>query len=1352
MKPIAYLSALLIVALPMGVWANEITCGFLLPQTLLDASGPEAQAAWQLADKLTAATPISPDQGDTFQDNNGLELTLSQFSVLWYHQGDSAERTTLHHAARLKALKAYIANGGGLFLSGAALAMVHDLGIESTRPRISGGGQDGYQASIIPIETAHPIFEGLDFEGIFTGSTVLKVTERGYPAFSDFHGSGGPKNGMLLAKANAGDENPLVEYALGKGRIIAMGWRLPHYADSNSAQRDTLERLTGNILCYLADTQKWKKVVLRTNPAAPKPVPGVPERQWRSLALAIGDLGETFRSVYPGAQDYLARLSALKQSHDALLEIEEEPTDETLARLDAIKGQFNRLKQEALLANPLLDFDKLLLIQRGVGQMGLPANWQSNSSLPTTGYDNQLCILSPISPRGKLTTLFKPEWGRFVGDVDLHFDAQKMLFSMPDANRRWQVFEMNVDGSNLHELRLIHEPDVDNYDTCYLPDGRILFTSTAPFIGVPCVYGSSHVTNTYIRNHDGSIRQLTVDQEHNWCPTVLPNGRVLYLRWEYTDLPHSNSRILFHMNPDGTGQMEYYGSNSFFTNSFFYARPIPGHPTKVVGIATGHHGNARIGRVLILDPALGRHEADGVVQEIPGHGQKVPMVIKDNLSDGIFPRFLHPYPLNENYFLVSAQPTPQSSWGIYLVDVFDNFLLLCEEPGYAMLEPIPLQQTPTPPAIPEKVDTRRKDALVYMSDVYHGPGLQGIPRGTVKKLRVFTYEFSYRNMGGLLGSIGMDGPWDIRRVLGTVPVQADGSALFQVPANTPISVQPLDANGAALQLMRSWFTAMPGEILSCVGCHERQNSGPGNRPSLASRQRPACIEPWYGPVRGFSFVREVQPVLDKYCVGCHNGRPQPNGIALSDLRGEKHIEDWSSNIAGNVGGQLPKGGRFSVSYGELHRYVRRPGIESNIHLLAPMEFHADSTELVQILRKGHHGVTLDDEAWDRLITWIDLNAPYHGTWTEIAGVDKVRHVAERARTMRMRYAGIDEDLEAIPATPNRPITPVIPSPPARKRPGVIRCENWPFNAVEAKQRQQQTGLTPLVVDLGDGVTMHMLPIPAGTFIMGCAKGHADEQPMARVEIQQPFWIGQFEVTNEQFARFDAEHDSQVEPMHGYQFGVHGYPTNQPKQPVVRVSWNQAMAFCRWLSRKAKREFTLPTEAQWEYACRAGTATPMSYGDLDADFSSFANLGDEKLREFALDTYVNIRLIPNPNPYDDWVPKDARFNDGGFVSVPGGRYRPNPWGLFDMHGNVWEWTRSVERAYPFDENDGRNDLAATGRRVARGGSWYDRPQRCTSSFRLGYQPYQKVFNTEFRVISLVQRKKRKIDTLNMLTQR
>ena len=182
-----------------------------------------------------------------------------------------------------------------------------------------------------------------------------------------------------------------------------------------------------------------------------------------------------------------------------------------------------------------------------------------------------------------------------------------------------------------------------------------------------------------------------------------------------------------------------------------------------------------MGELVLFDIALGRREAAGAIQKIPGYGKKVESLtddryesslIMDNLVDNSWPKFLHPYPLNEKYFLVSARPTARSLWGIYLVDVFDNFLLLCEEPGYAMLEPVPLRKTPRPPAVKDRVDLNRSDAVVYLNDIYVGGGLKGIPRGTVKKLRLITYHFSYRGMGGLLGAVGMDGPWDIKRVLG----------------------------------------------------------------------------------------------------------------------------------------------------------------------------------------------------------------------------------------------------------------------------------------------------------------------------------------------------------------------------------------------------------------------------------------------------------------------------------------------------------------------------------------------------------------------------------------------------------
>ncbi|MCY3022279.1 MAG: SUMF1/EgtB/PvdO family nonheme iron enzyme, partial [Planctomycetota bacterium] len=1053
----------------------------------------------------------------------------------------------------------------------------------------------------------------------------------------------------------------------------------------------------------------------------------------------------TFGSQYPKGAEYLARAEEMeKMAADIAGKGEKSADPQVLAQLSQ---QARALFQDALLANPLLDFDKLLLVKRGVSSLGLPQNWQSNSSLHKTGYDNEVAVMSPVTPGGQMKTLYKPDGGKFVGDVDLHFDGDRMLFSSIGANGRWQVFEIGADGKGLRQVTPGDQPDVDYYDACYLPNGKIVFNSTACFVGVPCVYGSDHVTNLYLMDADGkNIRQLTVDQEHGWCPTVLNNGRVLYLRWEYTDTPHSQTRLLFHMNPDGTEQAEYYGSNSYWPNGVFYARPVPDHPTKVAGIVTGHHGVPRMGELVILDPARSRFEADGAVQRIPGYGKKVEPKIADALVDGSWPKFLHPYPLSEKYLLVAAQPTPSSLWGIYLVDVFDNMVLLAELPGYALLEPIPLRKTKTPPLVPEKAEPQRKDATVYISDVYQGEGMRGVPRGTVKSLRIFTYHYAYQGMGGLLGVIGMDGPWDIKRVMGTVPVAEDGSAKFRVPANTPMSMQPLDAEGKALQIMRSWTTAMPGENLSCIGCHERQNSTPTNTKALAFAREASEIKPWYGPTRGFSYLREVQPVIDKYCVGCHDGKTPYDGKTPFDLRGTEKIKDFRMVTPGNGGGNA---GKFTVGYAELHRFVRRPGIESDYHVLTPCEFHADTTQLVQMLNKGHYNVKLDPESWDRLVTWIDLNAPYHGTWhEELANPGNQR---KRRMELRKLYAGMEEDPEEVIASNKPPEKPVTPEPLPKTAAALPEFPGWPFDAAEATRRQTAAGHgrdargttnVPFVgaykqtFDLGDGIKMELVLVPAGEFVMGDPNGEVDERPLTRVRIDKPFWMGVCEVTNQQYLQFDPTHDSHVISKQAYQFGVHGFPANEPQQPVVRVSWERAMAFCKWLSGKTGKQVSLPTEAQWEYACRAGTSTPLFYGDLNADFSKFANVADAKLIQFASNPYTVFEPLGNPSKYEDYIPKDTRFNDGGLVTVKVGSYKPNAWGLCDMHGNAAEWTRTTYKAYPYDAANAENPKSEirNPKFVVRGGSWRDRPAFCRSAFRLAYPAWQRVYNVGFRVVA------------------
>jgi len=175
-----------------------------------------------------------------------------------------------------------------------------------------------------------------------------------------------------------------------------------------------------------------------------------------------------------------------------------------------------------------------------------------------------------------------------------------------------------------------------------------------------------------------------------------------------------------------------------------------------------------------------------------------------------------------------------------------------------------------------------------------------------------------------------------------------------------------------------------------------------------------------------------------------------------------------------------------------------------------------------------------------------------------------------------------------------------------------------------------------------------------------------------------------------------------------------------------------MQFCEWLSERTGRKVTLPTEAQWEWACRAGTDTPLWYGDLDTVFSEYGNMADTTVSLMAVKG-VDPKPIRNPNWRLDYELKDPRSDDNAlFLSVPGA-YKPNPWGLYDMHGNAAEWTRSDYEPYPYKADDGRNEGDKNTEKSVRGGSWHDRPFRCTSSYRLGYPPWQRVYHTGFRIV-------------------
>ena len=695
------------------------------------------------------------------------------------------------------------------------------------------------------------------------------------------------------------------------------------------------------------------------------------------------------------------------------------------------------------------------------------------------------------------------------------------------------------------------------------------------------------------------------------------------------------------------------------------------------------------------------------MQELPGWGRNVVGNVYDNQGGGQTYTFGTPYPLSDKYFLASLQKGKK--WVLALVDVFDNITVVYEDARYSIFEPIMLAPCKQPPVLADRVMPEAKSSVIFCTDIYNGPGLKGVPRGTVKNLRVFTYHYGYIRSGGH-ESCGLESSWDIKRILGTVPVEEDGSFCFEAPANMPLSIQPMDDQGAALALMRSWMVGMPGEVMSCNGCHENQSQLTPIKMTTAGRRAPRQLAPWYGPARPFAYTTEVQPVLDRYCLSCHNEQDRKGGMSFET----GNAGDW----------------RKDKSYLNLVAFTRHPGPESDLDLYNAMEWHASTSPLIQMFKKGHHGVTLDREAWDRLYTWIDLNAPHRGMWNN-------PDYEKRRLDLAQLYANISinpeqEHRQSLVQLTSRSVTPVKPQPLAKAVPDNLAVEGFPMNP--ARVKAIQGGKESLDIRLTGDVAMTLVRIPAGRFVMGSQQGFSDEAPRTTVEIDKRFWMGVTEITNAQYQAFDPQHDTRYLDETGKDHSVPGYIANHADQPVARVSWQEAMAFCEWLSQKTGRRVTLPTEAQWEWAARAGSAEQFFYGDKDTDFSPWANLADASRRRTKTSWDGGSRIhVRREYPVESVYPlRDDRFTDKWFIVDYVKQYEPSPWGLYDMVGNVSEWTRSNYQAYPYGE-DARNNGDVGQKKVARGGSWNDRPRTAGSSVRFAYESFQKVYNVGFRVI-------------------
>lgn len=606
-----------------------------------------------------------------------------------------------------------------------------------------------------------------------------------------------------------------------------------------------------------------------------------------------------------------------------------------------------------------------------------------------------LCILEMNGLYGTVKTLIKDPKG-VIRDPDVSFDGKRILFAWKKSDREddYHLYEMDVASENIKQIT--SGLGFADYEGMYLANDDIIFNSTRCVQIVDCWW--TEVSNLYKCDNDGQfLRRLSFDQVHSNFPTVLDDGRIIYTRWDYNDRGQLYPQPLYQMNSDGTSQMEFYGNNSWFPTTILHARGIHG-TGKVLAIATGHHSR-QTGKLIIIDPAKGRQENAGVQLIAPVRETKAERIDAYGQNGELFQ---YPYPLSETEYLVTYSPYGWSRqpvlFGIYHMTIDGRRELLASDPEISCNQTVPLSPRPSHHPFPSIVDYEKPTGTYYVQDIYKGQSLKGVPRGTIKKLRVIELQFRAAGVksngnggpaGGALVSTPIairNGSWDVKVVLGDAKVYNDGSVCFDVPARTPVYFQALDEKGHAVQSMRSWSTLQPGETFSCVGCHESKDETPAttSKPTIAMTMGPQKLEPFYGPARGFSFQREIQPVLDRHCIGCHNDR------TAREPRGDSSVAKnhaFSLLDAGNIDKQA--GRIWSDSYLALSSKgnpdkgsVRWLNVQSIPPLLPPYFAGSTKSPIITMLEKGHNDVKLSYEEMEKLACWIDLLIPYCGDYTE----------------------------------------------------------------------------------------------------------------------------------------------------------------------------------------------------------------------------------------------------------------------------------------------------------------------------------------------------------------------------------
>jgi hypothetical protein len=679
-----------------------------------------------------------------------------------------------------------------------------------------------------------------------------------------------------------------------------------------------------------------------------------------SLRAAIGDLIATFGPRYPRGEEYLARLDRIR----------EQKKNASGEQAKVLVAQLQALGRDALIANPLVSGRPIVFVVRRQYR----SDHHNTATMFQTAEINTRSFAGPAALKtidlargGRVKTLLDLPQG-VARDIDVRFDGRRILFSMRrDVKDDYHLYEMVADGSGLRQLTAL--PGVSDFDPLYLPDGRIAFSSTRE--PKYCMCNRHIMGNLFRMDADGAnIHQIGHSTLHEGHGALTPEGTILYDRWEYVDRNFGDAQGVWSCNPDGTNHAVYYGNNTKSPGAVLDTRAIPGTDSFIATFSSCH--DRPWGALAIVDRSRGIDGKGPVVRTWPPDAVNLVMVGNYDTFKRVKPKYEDPYPLDDpsapgsagKYFLCSRQIEGEQM-GIVLVDVFGNELVLhAEAPG--CYDPMPLGPRPRPAVVPDRIDLGRPDGAFYVRDVYIGTGMDGVKRGTVRYLRVVeSPEKRFWTQANWQGS-GTQAPgmawndFNNKRILGTVPVEADGSAYFTVPADRFVYLQLLDAGGMMIQSMRSGMIVRPGETLGCVGCHESRHSAVPNLARKAVGRAPDRLKPWYGAPRLFNYRTEVQPVFDKHCVRCH---------------------DFGGKGAGKVvlAGDLARA--FNISYMELRRrnLVKVVGAGPP-DVQMPYSWGSHASKMVKVLREGHNDLRLDAESFDRLVTWIDINAPYYPSY------------------------------------------------------------------------------------------------------------------------------------------------------------------------------------------------------------------------------------------------------------------------------------------------------------------------------------------------------------------------------------